>query len=261
MNAEDLRPLMEAVAEVVREYVDQRLSALPAPRDGAPGAPGKDADADLVRELVAAAFEALPPPKEGPPGPQGPAGETGPAGKDGERGADGERGHDGKDGAPGRDGADGKSVTIEDVRPILDAAAANWALEFERRAQERLEAAIAAIPKPKDGLDGLSIEDLEVEHDGDGTLIFRFARGEVKREFPVRLPRFRDKGVWREENESEYREGDGVSCGGSLWLAQRDAPEGRPDSGNGHWRLAVQRGRDFRPRDREPAGSGPVRTG
>jgi hypothetical protein len=42
-----------------------------------------------------------------------------------------------------------------------------------------------------------------------------------------------------------YRKGDGVTWGGSFWIAQKDAPEGRPGLSD-DWRLAVKKGRDGR---------------
>jgi len=49
------------------------------------------------------------------------------------------------------------------------------------------------------------------------------------------------KGVFVEGRE--YRTGDGVSLGGSFWIAQLDNPAGRPGTSDA-WRLAVKRGRD-----------------
>lgn len=208
-------------------------------------------------EQLDAAVKAIPAGPKGDPGERGPVGEPGVRGEKGdpgERGMDGRSGIDGKDGAPGlrgekgdagadgRDGApgvDGKSVTIDDVTPLLEAKFASWALDVERRANDLFQRTAAAMPVPQDGL---SVEDFDIEHDGDGTVTFRFQRGALKKEFAIRLPRFKDQGVWREENT--YRAGDGVSFGGSFWIAQRDAPEGKPDSGDGHWRLAVKKGRD-----------------
>ena len=49
-----------------------------------------------------------------------------------------------------------------------------------------------------------------------------------------------DRGVWR---DGAYKDGDAVSHGGSIWIAQQDT-ETKPDSVDSHWRLAVKRGRD-----------------
>jgi hypothetical protein len=194
------------------------------------------------------AIKEIPTPQKGDTGKDGVDGKDGRDGidgKDGRDGIDGINGKDGRDGINGKDGAagkDGKGVTVDDFRQMFEAEHAKWALEFERRANDKLQNAIEAIPRPKDGVDGMSIEDMFVTHDGDGNITIGFARGELKREFVVPVPRFKDKGVFREGDA--YRAGDGATWAGSFWIAQKDNPEGKPDSGNGHWRLAVKRGRD-----------------
>jgi len=150
--------------------------------------------------------------------------------------------------------ADGKSVTVEDVAPLFELAFSKWALDFERRAADTLQRAAERIPVPKDGLDGMSIEDLAVEHDGEGGVTLKFARGELSREFKLQLPRFKDCGVFR---EGRYTKGDGVTWGGSFFIAQKDGPAGKPGESD-DWRLAVKRGRDGRDaivKTVEPAGA------
>jgi hypothetical protein len=60
-------------------------------------------------------------------------------GKDGEKGAVGERGLPGEKGADGKDGRDGKDVDFDALAALVS---------------ERVAAAVAALPKPKDGRDG-----------------------------------------------------------------------------------------------------------
>lgn len=136
---------------------------------------------------------------------------------------------------------DGKGVTVDDFRALFEAEQAKWELALERRAAEILQHAIDRMPAPKDGVDGLGFDDFSVSDDGDGTVTLRFARGDVVKEHVIRLPRFCDKGVFREG--VGYRKGDGVTFGGSFWLAQKDDPEGKPGLSD-DWRLAVKRGRD-----------------
>src|SRR3546814_11535375 len=93
------------------------------------------------------------------------------------------------------------------------------------------------MPIPKDGKDGFNLEDLSAEHDGDGNVILRFERGELKKEFPIRLGRFKDKGVYRDGEK--YVEGDGVTYGGSFGIAQNDNPKGKPEVGRGACREKV----------------------
>jgi hypothetical protein len=100
---------------------------------------------------------------------------------------------------------------------------------------------LALWPKPKDGADGLGFDDLSVEYDGERSFTIKFQRGEEIKEFAFRIPVVLDRGVFKQERA--YERSDGVTYGGSWWIAQRDAPEGKPGFG-GDWRLAVKHGRD-----------------
>ena len=214
-----------------------------AGKDGAPGEAGEKG----------AQGEAGPPGEKGEPGINGKDGAPGEPGPKGEKGDPGEPG---KDGAHGERGADGKSITVEDFRPIFEAEQAKWALDFERRAADVLQRAIERMPAPKDGIDGLSIEDLTVEHDGDGGVTLRFQRGDVTKEFTLRLPRFKDCGVFRDG--IEHKAGDGVTWGGSFFIAQKDTPTGKPGESD-DWRLAVKRGRDGKDAPAATTPASPVR--
>lgn len=84
------------------------------------------------------------PGERGEPGTKGDPGEPGPRGERGEKGESGAKGDPGPPGESikgdkGEPGQDGKSVTPEDVLPTLKA---------------ELDAAIKAIPLPKDGVNG-----------------------------------------------------------------------------------------------------------
>ncbi len=163
----------------------------------------------------------------GPVGAQGEPGPVGPAGPAGER---------------GEAGIEGKSITVDDVRPLFELAFAKWETDFERRAQDVFAKAIERMPKAKDGIDGLGFDDLMLEHDGSGLVYLHFVRGEQRKDFELRLPCFRDRGVYSEESK-DYREGHGTTWGGSYFIAQKDNPQGRPGESD-DWRLAVKRGRD-----------------
>lgn len=163
---------------------------------------------------------------------------------------------------------DGKSVTIEDVAPLI-------ASEVEKRFRE--------LPKPKDGKDGrdgLDVKDL-LRADGgrliavmsDGTtkdlgqfvgndgapgqdgkdgigfddldlveepsgLSLKFVKGDAVKSFP--LPVVIDRGVFRDGQT--YHKGSGVTWGGRYWIAQETTSD-KPDGGKS-WRLAVNKGRD-----------------
>lgn len=188
-----------------------------------------------------------------------------------------------QDGKDGRDGVDGKTVTVDDVKPLIE--------EFISRE-------IAALPKAKDGVgvagavidrggklvltltdgatkdlgvvvgrdgtngkdgekgepgrDGFGLEDFVIEQDGDRTVTFKFQRGDIVKAHSVKFNSLIDRGVWTEGN---FEKGDGVTWGGSYWIAQCDT-KAKPET-NKDWRLAVRRGRDGKPGkdgDRGPEG-------
>lgn len=192
----------------------------------------------LVSRL--AAIEARPEPRDGIDGKDGAAGASGPQG---------ER------------GADGKSVTIDEVEAQIESHFAKWALGFEIRASELMQRTIDRLPQPRDGRDGergadgrdgLGFDDLSVEFDGERSAVLRFVRGDVVKEFPLRLPTTIDRGVHK--SDVEYQRGDGVTLGGSWWIAQKDAPAGKPGDPDSGWRLAVKAGRPGKDGDQGPQG-------
>ena len=256
------------------DTLEQKLAQIPGGKDGAdghdgePGADGKDgADGksvtlDDVEPLIAEAVKAIPVPENG---------------KDGRDGADGKDADPitaerlvealkampevmdaavsayladnpppaGKDGVDGINGKDAEPVSEEQ---IIKAVASHIALNpppAGRDGRDGLPGAKGADgingKDGADGLDGLGFDDMSVEDDGDGTATLKFVRGDQVKEFAIHLPRVVDKGVFHPEKA--YVKGDGVTWGGSFWIAQKDAPEGKPDGGDG-WRLAVKRGRD-----------------
>lgn len=208
---------------------------------GAPGADGKDGTAG--RDGVDG--NAGMPGKDGedaPPSAPGEKGNDGAPGADGKEGAAGRDGKDGKDGAAGRDGVDGKSITVEDVAPWLerwlDASFSKWALAAERRVYELGEKAVAAMPKPKDGKDGFSADDIEIVGRS-----LRFKRGgQIIKDVTLDFP------IWRgvfDEMET-YEAHDMVTFGGSVWIATEGDRTKRPGFEGGAWKLAVKKGRDGR---------------
>lgn len=229
---------LEELDRTISEKVAKAVAAMPAPKDG------KDADpvevASVIKDEVARAVAAMDPP------------------------------------------ADGTSITPEDVRPMVeglvrDAFAAiptpkdgvNLAgmfidrngeliatlsngetrvlgpvvgvsvdpVEVERMVAEK----VAQIDRPKDGVDGLGFEDMTETLEDDGrTIVRRYQRGDKVREFRHKMAVVLDRGVFKEGQT--YQPGDGVTWGGSFWIAQEETSE-KPDSGKG-FRLAVKRGRD-----------------
>lgn len=253
--ARSMQPLANRIAEL-----EQQIADMPAPKDGrdgvdgkdgsngldgAPGAPGqdgKDAEpvtAEQIAEAVAQ-YLAINPPvpgRDGLDGANGKDGAPGPSGKDGASGLDG------KDGAPGRDGVDGKdgvglagAVQSKDghlVLTLTSGATVDVGQIGGRDGRDGQKGADGA-----DGRDGLGFDDLSLV-EGELGVSLRFAQGEVAKEFP--LPIVFDRGVFREGGA--YVKGNGVTWGGSYWIAQKDDP-GKPDTPDGGWRLAVKKGQN-----------------
>lgn len=240
-------------------------------------APGKDAEPVDTKAIVAECLRQIPTPEDGKPGPKGDKGDPGESIK-GERGEPGQNGEtpdviewirvnrngirevimpmipEPIKGDPGKDGTPGKDAVLPDIDTMVDQAMHSevnrWALDFERRAQELFQRAIDKMPVPKDGRDALELEDLSVDHDGDGNVTLTLKRGEFERSFNLRFPRERYKGVFKEG--TEYREGDSVTFAGSQFTAMKDSPQGKPESGH-DWILSVKRGRDGRDGIMKPA--------
>jgi collagen type III alpha len=132
-------------------------------------------------------------------------GAPGPAGPPG---ADGPKGRDGRDGLPGVPGAPGF-----DGQP------------------------------GKDGADGLGFDDLTVRQEDERRVILCFTRGAITKEFVVVFAVVLDRGVY--QLGRTYEKGDGVTFGGSFWIAQ-DMTGEKPGDGATKWRLAVKAGREGR---------------
>jgi collagen type III alpha len=162
----------------------------------------------------------------------GSAGETGSEGKrglQGERGEKGERGEPGKPGAIGPAGVDGKNGergqkgepgrNAADLTYLQDYAAEQVARTFKT----------ATFTTP------------------DGGRTWRLAVGEAVHEIKTAI--VLDAGVWKEG--AAYAAGDGVTHGGSFFIAQA-ATTTKPGKSD-EWRLAVKRGsdgRDARPEEK-----------
>jgi hypothetical protein len=281
VTLDDVRPLIvQAVAELPRPkdgldgnsvtlddvlpLVENAVKAIPAPKDGKNGAT-TDELAPLCEQLISKAVAEIPKPKDGIDGRSVTAEEVLP-----ELNAQLQKAVDSlpipKDGTSvtveqvmpelraaldmaikdipvPRDGIDGRSVTLDDVRPLMDTAIATWALEFERRASDLIQRCIDRIPKPADGKagrDAFDLEDVRLSIAADErTLTLAFVRGEEMVERSVVLTHPIYRGVWR---EGDFRKGDCVTFGGSAWIAVRDT-KARPETDDS-WKLSVKRGRD-----------------
>jgi collagen type III alpha len=215
-----------ATAPLVARIKVLERAALVAPRDGRDGAPGPPGE----KGLDGARGE---PGVKGEPGPAGESGARGEPGEKGEPGPAGERGPEGSPGAPGRDGRDGlPGVQGEkglDGKPGRDGADGQAGTN---------------------GRDG-TLEQLKVMFDGERTITLCFKDGTPIEGGVIRFPIVLDRGVYKEG--VPYESGDGVTFGGSFWIAQA-ATDAKPGVGATPWRLAVKAGREGKPGPPGPKG-------
>jgi hypothetical protein len=228
LKALEDRPAPEIDLKPVEKLIEAEIAKLPAPE--LPELPELPDFGDLIARAVSEAVAALPPPE------------------------------------PGKPGEDGKSVDSLEVNEMI-VAAVSKAVESLPKPKDGKDAAgiVEALKdngelvltlqdgrlirtgvrdgeKGKDGRDGFGFDDLDVAVlDDDRTLELSFRHGDEEKAFRLKWPTVLDRGVWKEE--SEYARGDGVSWGGSFWIAQRDEL-GKPDTKDSGWRLAVKKGRD-----------------
>lgn len=202
------------------------------------------------------------------PGPPGPAGEAGPAGKDGAPGAAGPPGPPGPEldlDAVGRNVADRIDAPL---KAYLDELVEQLPEPLDGRDGVGLAGAVidregkllvtlsngnvhevgqvvgkdgAPGTAGKDGRDGFSLDDLNVEWIDERTMRLSLKAGDVVKTAEKTFPVVLDRGAF--DSGVTYRSGDSVSYGGSIWIARKDEPAGAPREG-ADWRVAVRKGRD-----------------
>lgn len=225
------------------EVAELRAVEAPQPIVGEKGEAGKDG-ADATDEQVERAVAKALAPVEGrfnpiaaevqryfetfPP----PPGERGEKGEAGEKGEKGDKGDDGKDGEAG---------------PVFAAALKDHEGELILTLTDGtvLKTGIFDGQPGKDGeagRDGFSLDAFDTELKEDGrTLLLKFSQGDTTEIHELQFPVVIDRGVYRPE--MAYAKGDGVTWGGSFFIAQRDTLGEKPEVSEA-WRLAVKRGRD-----------------
>ena len=143
-----------------------------------------------------------------------------------------------KDGDPGRD-----ALQLE-LQPAIDLEKS-----YVRGTYAKHDGGLWRAFEATKGLHGWEcvvegIADLRIEQatGREFTLIARTSSGaEVSKS--VKIAALVDKGIYR--TDTDYEAGDGVTWGGSFFIAQKDMPGGKPgEPGCDGWRLAVKRGRD-----------------
>jgi Collagen triple helix repeat (20 copies) len=243
MDEGTIKALAAGVAPFVRECVAEAVAPMVARLAQLELRPIEKGDAGPAGERGAEGPQGSPGPEgpQGDPGPQGPAGERGaegvtglqgPPGPEGPSGARGDPGLQGVQGPPGAKGDNGD--TGRDGRDATD-------LAFVRNCiVDQVAAEIAGIFK------AASI----TSEDGGRTLNMALAGAvhEIKTAIPL------DAGAWKEG--ATYSRGDGVSLGGSFWIAQTETTAKPPSD---DWRLAVRSGRDFRPDDGRTPNNSPIK--
>lgn len=139
-----------------------------------------------------------------------------------------------KDGENGQDGKDAAGI----VEALKDSGELVLTLQDGRL----LRTGIRDGEKGADGKDGFGFDDMDVAVlDDDRTIEIAFRQGDDEKAFTLKWPTVIDRGVYKAGED--YSAGDGVTWGGSFWIAQKDTGE-KPDTPDSGWRLAVKKGRD-----------------
>jgi hypothetical protein len=229
VTVDELQPMVE-------KYVSGYMLEFPRAKDGQDGKDGQSVTIDDVLPIVREAVEQIPKPKNGTDGKSVTAEDVLPTIREW------------FDALPrpsnGKDGTDGKSVTLDEVRDLIEPLFAKWQLDWERRAMDVNQRCLDRFEKPKDGkdgADGLGFDEFTPVFDGRRTFTMRWARGDHVKEISFKIPSLIECGVWL--HGKQYEQGDGVTCGGNYWIAQVDT-NARPGENNNDWRLAVRKGRD-----------------
>lgn len=249
VTVDDLAPLVE-------QQVAKAVAEIPAPKDG------KDADPEVVAEMVAKAVAEIPKPQDGrsltaedvapmvseevakavAALPQPKDGESVPADAVQKMVEEAVAKALSAVAAP-KDGEPGRDALQLELQPAIDLEKT-----YARGTYAKHAGGLWRAFEATKGLHGWEcvvegIADLRIDQDGrEFTLVARTSSGsEVTKS--IKVAALVDKGVFKAGND--YEAGDGVTWGGSFFIAQKDAPIGHPgEPGSDGWRLAVKRGRD-----------------
>ncbi len=212
-----------------------------------PAPAGKDADPAIIKQMVTEAVATIPPAKNGKDGATieelrpvidetvAKAVSAIPIPKDGKNGLDAVKFLRGDKGNLIVTMSNG---TVEDLGAIDGKAADMEAVE--RSIAEK----VAAIPIPKDGVDGVGFDDLNDIEEDDGRFIVRqvFHAGKMVKETRIQTKVALYRGI--HDQARTYLPGDQVSRGGSQWHCHTEC-KGAFNGDN--WVLAVKKGRDGKP--------------
>lgn len=102
--------------------------------------------------------------------------------------------------------------------------------------------AIASIPIPKDGKDGIGFKDMSLEFDGERTFTFKFVLEDRIEEKSITVPFLIYRGIW--QDGKTYQQGDTVTRDGCMFAALCDTNK-QPGTGTeSGWQLSTKKGRD-----------------
>lgn len=133
--------------------------------------------------------------------------------------------------------------SVEEIAGTFERRFSDLTLSWERQARDTFEKAADRMPKPKDGRDALNLENFDLTLAEDGrTVTVKMQAGETVLEKSLKIAAVIDRETFK--HGGTYEKGDGVSYGGSFWIAKCDSPQGVPGSGETDWRCAVKKGRD-----------------
>lgn len=199
------------VDETIAKRVDEAVGAIPVPRNGKDGTSVTVDDVKpVVEEIVRRAVAEIPAPQDG-------VGVV--------------------DALIERDGSLTLTMSNGTTKKLGVVVGRDADLDAIKR---QIDDHLATLPKPRDGVDGFGFEDLNVEQVGERGFRFVFAKGDRHKAFEFALPVVIDRGVFKAG--TKYAAGDGVTFGGSFWIAQAETTD-KPENSKS-WRLAVKRGRD-----------------
>lgn len=171
---------------------------------------------------------------------------------------------------------DGKSVTAEDIRPLVEQCvskavevipvpkdgnpgkdgvglagalidrAGNLVVTLTDGTTRDLGPVLGKDGDPgqpgKDGKDGFNLEDFDATVMDDGrTVLLSFERSDLSYKIELGFPVMLYRGVF---TEREYERGDTVTWAGSLWHCDAAKTTEKPGEGSSSWTLAAKRGRD-----------------
>lgn len=209
VTVDDVLPAIEA-------KIAEKIAEIPPANDGKDGIDGKSVAVEdvlpLITEEIAKQVAQLPPPK------------------------------DGKDGADGKDGLNGKDALQIEIQPSVD-----FDKSYPRGTYAIHNGGLIKSYMQTNGrtgwetvFNGIASFDFHQINDRTVQVSMMLTNGEEKKA-TFNVPAVIDRGVFREENK--YLSGDGVTFGGSYWIALKNDPQGKPGTSD-DWRLAVKKGRD-----------------